>query len=263
MIIRNDNITEASLGSSSDLNAAAYISKLISLGGVVNSTVVNAVNNLFLDLKSNGLYDKVKRLYPMVGSTQSASSLEAKLTGRDIIWSNSGGVIFNSNGITCDGSVARNPASLPQTPYDIFGTNNNNISFSLYNRTSRGAESSFPISASIGGSNNYFQLNINYGGDHYSAIGKGFLAVPAMSSTGLFTVSRTSDTSQKLYQNGLSLGEFTTSGNSLTSSGVISLFDLTYDNYSFMSFNDGMNDSESLTYYNIVQDFQTALGRAV
>jgi len=260
MIIRNDNITEASLGSSSDLNASAYISKLISSGGIVNSTIVDAVNNLFLDLKSNELYNKVKRFYPMVGASQSACSLEAKLTGHNILWDNSTGFVFNENGITCNGYDSRNPAYISQTPYAIFGSNTN-IGFTMYNRTSRGAQAAFPIAANDGAGKR-FQLNINYDGDSAAWLGASLASSTAGLSTGLFALSRTSDTSMKFYRNGVLQVEDTTSG-SLNSDSQINLFDYTTDNFAFLSLNDGMNPTETLTFYTIVQNFQTALGRAV
>jgi hypothetical protein len=265
MIIRNDNITEASLGSSSDLNASAFLSKLISSGGVVNSTVVNAVNNLFLDLKSSGLYSKVRRLYPMVGSTRDTCSLEAKLTGDNITWNESAGFVFNANGITCDGYTSRNPATLGKTPYQIFGTDNNLISFCLYSRTSRGAAANFPLSASVGGSNNYFQLNIDYSDTgHVGAIGKeSMISSPVTSTQGLFMVSRVSDSLQTLYRNGVSLATNTATGNTLASSSTIGLFDYTDDNFAFASLNDGFTDAEAYDFYTIVQNFQTSLGRQV
>ena len=260
MIIRNDNITEASLGSSSDLNASAFISKLISSGGVVNSTVVDAVNNLFLDLKSNELYDKVKRFYPMVGASQSACSLEAKLTGHNIIFTNPAGFVFNENGITCGGQSG-NPAYINQSPYAMFGSNAN-IGFTMYNRTSRGALANFPLATTGSPSPTKTQLNINYDGNNYAFLGTSSLGTTAGLSTGLFMVSRTSDTLMTLSRNGVVLGTDTTPG-SENSNTLVDVFDTTTDNFAFMSFNDGLTPTESLTFYTIVQNFQTALGRAV
>ena len=250
-------------GGGGDADATAYLAAVVSAGGTVNGTITTAVNTLFTDLKSAGLYTKVKRLYPIIGSTQNSCSLEAKLTGSNILWNNVGSFVFNSNGITCDGVNTRNPAYINETPYAIFGSNNNIISFCMYNRTNRGDEANFPISASIGGSNNYFQMNINYDGNHYSAIGTAFLTLTAGSSQGLFMASRTSDASMKFYRNGTSLGEWTTTGNSLTNSSIIGLFDLTTDNYAFLSLNDGLTDGEASSFYTIVQAFQTSLGRNV
>ena len=246
-----------------DVDATAYLAAVTLLGGTVNETITTATNNLFTSLKTAGLYTKVKRLYPMIGSTKDSCSLEATLTSQNIYWIDSTGFTFTSNGIGCNGVNIRPAAKLSQTPYQIFGSGNNNISFSIYNRTSRGAAANFCVSASVGGDNNYFQLSLNYDGNNYTGIGKAFLITPASSSTGLFTVSRTSDSSQKLYQNGISAGELTTTGSSLSLSNEIGLFDMSEDNYSFLSFSDGLNDSEASTFYTIVQAFQTQLGREV
>lgn len=273
MIIRNDNITEASLSSGTDLNASAYLSKIISSGGVVNSTIVGAVNSLFSDLKSSGLYTKVKRIYPMVGSTLNSCSLEAKLTGKDILWNSSTGFVFDTNGITCNGIEQRNPAYINDTPYAIFGTNTN-IGFTMYNRTSRGPQDGFPLAANDGVTKR-FQLNISYqgeGGGSFVLLGASFLQVPDTAyggySNGLWAASRTSDDLMKAYRNGVSIGQNTATGSENSNSSgsglpQINLFDYTTDNFAFLSINDGMNDEESATYYTIVQNFQTSLGREV
>ena len=50
------------LGSAFDANAQAFISA----AGITNPTQQNAINQLVIDLKTYGLWNKMKAVYPMV-----------------------------------------------------------------------------------------------------------------------------------------------------------------------------------------------------
>jgi hypothetical protein len=62
-----------------DSDAAAYLSAVISAGGTTDSTISAATNTLYTSLKSAGIYNKLRIFYPFVGSTAASHSIEGKL----------------------------------------------------------------------------------------------------------------------------------------------------------------------------------------
>ena len=61
-----------------DSDAQAYLDAVVSLGGTTDTTIDNAVNTLFVDLKSAGLYSKIFAMYPMIGIASASQALNAK-----------------------------------------------------------------------------------------------------------------------------------------------------------------------------------------
>jgi len=79
----------ASPGPSFDPDAAAYLASVVSVGGVVTSPMSAATNNMFLALKSNGLYSKMKAFYPVLGGTAASQAINGNLnTSFDLTFNN-------------------------------------------------------------------------------------------------------------------------------------------------------------------------------
>jgi hypothetical protein len=66
-------------GPSFDADAAAYLSAVVSAGGTVTSPMSAATNNMFLALKSNGLYSKMKAFYPVLGGIAASQAINGNL----------------------------------------------------------------------------------------------------------------------------------------------------------------------------------------
>jgi hypothetical protein len=62
-----------------DPDATAYLAAVVSAGGTVDSTITSATNTLFEDLKSAGIYSKLDVFYPMIGGTYNSIRIEGKL----------------------------------------------------------------------------------------------------------------------------------------------------------------------------------------
>jgi hypothetical protein len=71
-------ITPTSSPSGLDPDAVNYLNAIITTGGTLNATISAATNTLFVDLKANGLYSKIDAMYPFIGGTQNSSIFNAK-----------------------------------------------------------------------------------------------------------------------------------------------------------------------------------------
>lgn len=64
-------------GPAFDPDAATYLTAVVTAGGSVDSTMSAATNNMFLALKSNGLYTKIDAMYPVLGGTVGSHKFNA------------------------------------------------------------------------------------------------------------------------------------------------------------------------------------------
>ena len=81
-----------------DPDAAAYLQAVLTAGGTgITPTVSASTNSLFVSLKSNGLYDDITHLWLFLGGTAASHALESKLQSSfNINWF--GGMSHNSLG---------------------------------------------------------------------------------------------------------------------------------------------------------------------
>ena len=85
-----------------DPDAQAFITA----AGITNPTQQTAINTLVVSLKANGIWTKMKAIYPMVGGTATSHKFNLKdPRDLDVAFRLSfvGGVTHNSNGITVNG----------------------------------------------------------------------------------------------------------------------------------------------------------------
>lgn len=280
MIIRNDNITEASLGSASDLNASVFLSKVSAVGGKITPSMITAVDTLFKDLKSNNLWDKILAFYPLVGGTSSSCAIEGKGTSRyDLFytdpsnWGVSGGsMTFSDDGIWSDlftGTAQYPPIMIGESGIkpSVFFPSVNDLHMGVYSRTTRGAIANFIFGPAQINSQRT-QLNINYDGSHYAIIGD-VASIDSVTSTGtngFFIASRTSVDYLFISRNGLNIGANTNSnsGGSLDNSNPFALMAENANiEAAFFTLGLGLTEAETAIYTSIVQNFQTSLGREV
>jgi hypothetical protein len=92
-------------GSSFDPSAQAFIDEAL----ITDTTQQDAINNLVVGLKNDGLWDKMKAIYPFVGGTATSHKYNLK-DPRDssdaFTLTFSGGWTHNSNGVTGNGTNA-------------------------------------------------------------------------------------------------------------------------------------------------------------
>jgi hypothetical protein len=235
----------------------------ITATGITDPTVISAINNLVISLKSNNLWAKMNAIYPFVGGTSTTCKYNLK-DPRDLDaafrLTFSGTPSFASTGVTFNGS---NSADTHLAPSSVLSLNNTHMS--LYSRTS----------TSSGGSGVYDTANnavlviyrrypddLFYAGVNQSAEES---VVANTNGSGFYVASRTAS-------NSLVFSKNSTVYNSSTVSNSLSAFSLKIGEngadfdaaeYAFFSIGTSVNSSEATSFYTIVQSFQSALGRNV
>ena len=254
----------------------------VSAAGITNSVQMRAIDNLVTSLKSAGIWTKMKAIYPFVGGTANSHKFNLK-DPRDLDAAYrlvfSGGWTHTSTGALPNGTTGYADTKL--IPSSAI-SNQSSSHLSLYSNTN-----SFPtVNATIKANGGYTfsplkGLQIGYWkrgsgqNTYYFQIGGGteiLVDTATPTSQGFLLGSRTSSTASKLYQNNNTLG----SSSTLTTDGLPSavmylgarngnsIIEQYHNlNHQFTSIGDGLTDAEATAFYNAVQTYQTALGRAV
>ena len=129
---RLSSITNNQRGSSG--NAADIVQSFIGLAGITDITQITAINTLYNDLVSAGLWNKIQLLYPFIGGNQTAHSINLKDPSQYPLGF-VGSVIHNANGVT--GTASQNASFSTAYSMTLLG-NVNDFSFGLYGRTPSG-----------------------------------------------------------------------------------------------------------------------------
>jgi hypothetical protein len=261
------------VGSSFDPNAQAFITA----AGITDPTQQTAINQLVLDLKSYSIWGKMFLIYPFVGGTSTTTKYNlVDTTTYQITWN--GGVTFNSNGVTGNGSTGYGQSGwIPSTVNATTGITTS-LSLSVYSRTNSNSDAS-DIGLSI--SQEAIQVlcrrsnGLMYWDNYNSSNGR--MTGSVGDSLGLFSTSRTSQTSMKIFRNSTQAG--TTLTTSATTTDISSTLnreiyvlaanangtpsDYTSRNLAFMHISTGLSDAEIGNLYTAVQAYQTTLGRQV
>jgi hypothetical protein len=253
-------------GTPVDPDAQAFITA----ASITNPTQQSAINTLVTDLKADGLWSKMKAIYPFVGSSATSNSYNLKNTSQfQITWN--GGVTHSSNGVLSNdingyGNTGLNPST-------VLSLNSTHLSY--YSRSNtNGSED--------------VEMGISLAPDRRLLIAPKFLgtlsAVRAVNDAqvgpsaspsdtrGLFIASRINSTQTKLYRNTSTLFTDNINSGNLANGNV---FLLVYNtgslppvHYSsrqcaFASIGDGLTDTEATNLYTRVQVFNTTLNRQV
>jgi len=237
-----------------DTDAQAFFDRVTTAGGSLSVTEQTAVNTLVIQMKTDGIWSKMKAIYPMVGA--SAAACAQNLKSSSFTGTFTSGWTFASNGITPNGTSA----------YFNSGLNaSGNLSvtdahFTVYVNVYSGSTDS------INGT--YPGIFIDqYSSDIFYGIGVDNIAtVP--SQLGLFQINAL--TNMQLFRNGSSV-QSKTAGGSLPSrtlwlgasnNGSTGQY-FWSGRLSFSSIGDGLTDAEASDFYTAVQAFQTNLSRQV
>lgn len=215
-------------------------------------------------MKDDGIWTKMKAIYPMVGA--SAAACAQNLKSSSFTGTFTSGWTFASTGVIGNGSSAYMDTGLkPSTELSL-----NSTHLSFYSRTDSPSASSADI-GSIGSNNSWTLIEV-YGNVLYNLINQSTISSVTMTTTlGHFIGSRRGATDTEAYKNGSSLATFTTSSANLSDRNI---FVAAMNNapspqyyssreYAFASIGDGLTDTEASDFYNAVQAFQTTLSRQV
>ena len=257
-----------------DVDATAFITA----AGITDSTQISALNTLVNDLKTYGLWTKMKAIYPFVGGTSEQHRFNLKNTANYKL-TFSGGWAHSSTGALSNGTTGYADTQL--SPSLVLSVNNAHTS--IYVNNNPVAYTSHPSFGCMDVTNNTktFYTNLVYSNNYYSFIGdeKGSATYGVTynntDSKGFYLASRTSSTMLKGYKNAV-LKATNTLQNTGTlptpnyyyggvNNGTAGLLSLTYNNYShaFASIGDSLSDTDASNFYISVQKFQTTLGRHV
>ena len=233
--------------------------------GITDTTILNALNTFDLGLISNSLDSKMVALYPFVGGTATTHKFNF-LDSRDLDVAFRlnfyGGWTHSANGIQGNGSTYADTMIIPSTSLLL-----NNTHASIYSRTNNTRQTldimtNLSVTIALG-------MNFQGIGGYMRVNTSTTSSVAVADSLGFGLINRTISTSQKLYRNSTLTLTGVVNSTSL-SSNVIRIggqngagVSYTDRQYSFASIGQGMTDAQVTTFYNLVQDLQTALSRQV
>lgn len=252
-----------------DADAQAFFDRVTTAGGSLSLTEKSAVNQLVVDMKNDGIWTKMKAIYPMVGASAAACSQNLKSSSFTGTFTATGWT-FASTGVTPNGTSAYIDTGLiPSTD-----TSQNSVSLGVYSRTNNTGLTA-RIEMGTGGGSSDFQSAIRWDGSlgNLSRLNNGYSGagyIPTKTS-GFFVISRTASNLTKKYEDGTLKESVTTASQSPTSISVLigarntSTVPIFYDakQYAFNFIGDGLTDTEASDFYTAVQAFQTTLSRNV
>ena len=248
----------------------AYTLAFISAAGITDSTQQSAINTMVVDLKSNSIWNKLYAIYPFVGGTSNShkynlkNALDTDAAFRLVF---SGGWIHSSTGATPNGvNSFANTFLNANTTLQL-----NSTSIHYYSRTSTG-DSATEMGVDAGGVAPFLiiatkQSSVDYSTAFSAATG----ATAQASSLGLFSVSRTASNAYARYKNGTSYLSASTASTSKPNNTIYigarnqngTAAQYTTYQCAFSAVADGLTAGEMTTFYNIIQAYQTTLGRQV
>lgn len=248
-----------------DADAQAFFDRVTTAGGTLSNTEKLAVNTLVVKMKFDGIWTKMKAIYPMVGA--SAAACAQNLKSASFTNSFSGVWIFSSTGATPNGANAFYNTLLNLST-DL---SQNNISFGFYSGTSGIQNNTISMGANTPSlftrlfpnhPGNFIFIDINDGSNS---------AMDSQNrSDGFIFGYRGSNSQKKMSRRGTiqSFTELSTGVPNLTmylgatnqNNNVVarSVFE-----HRFTFIGESILDTEAANYYTAVQAFQTTLGRAV
>ena len=253
----------------------------IAAAGITNLIQASAINTLVNDLKTYGLWTKMKAIYPFVGGSATSHKFNLK-DPRDLDAAYrlvfNGGWVHSSTGALPNGTTGYADTKL--SPSSTLTNYSSHLSF--YSRTNRGSGRQ---SASIGSylTPNEISLRFNFlasGGLNNSSMSAQYdgygldFATYTTSTTNYFLIgNRTANNINKVYENGVLKSTNTTTTTKVLPSARVLIGALSdgntnviwYDNLesAFATIGDGLTDAEATSLYTSVQTYQTSLGRSV
>lgn len=252
-----------------DADAIAFIAAT----GITNCTIKNAINAFVIGMKADGLWTKMRAIYPFVGGTATTHKFNLKNpvdsdAAFRIVFG--GGVVHDANGVTFNGV-----SGYGDTKFDIADfPSNTNMSQGVYVRST--------VSPGDGGFEMGVYLSAVYqnffwgaSGRYYANTNTGFVTYPVTVGQPYgFISSIMNGTTYKSFKNG-ALTDTDTTPNDIppiagqnwfigaANNGSGAATEFTDTNQAFTFLGETLSDGEMTNLYNRVQTMQTALGRQV
>ena len=245
-----------------DPDASAFITA----AGITDQTQKTAINQLVIDLKSAGLWNKMKAIYPFVGGTASAHKFNLK-DPRDLDAAFrlvfNGGWTHSANGITGNGTNTN--ANTYLNPSTEFSLSANSYGVYIRNNTQKG----YDIGALISTNDTMLAARYTDGNAYFCVTGTTYRSVVNSNSQGTYIFSKNGLTTNNLYKNKLSIisssdASIYANDNFRIGAGGSAYVDVSDHNYAFAFFStQGLNLTNAELLTDIIVEFQTTLGRNV
>ncbi len=277
MIIATHGILANSGGIGIDADAQAFITA----ASITDTTQKNAINQLVLDLKTAGLWTKMKAIYPFIGGTASSHKFNLK-DPRDLDAAYrlvfSGGWVHSSTG-----AKPNRINTYADTKFNMNNISSCSMHLSYYSREDIIGEDE--VVMGVGNNINRYSQNLGVKRNIlytsqtalFDASNASALVRTGYTNTdgrGLFIGSITANNSRKIYKNtSIVATNTTTAAHDLPNANM---YIGAYNNYdtgiasaytnkqtAFTSVGDGLTDTEASNLYTAVQAYQVALSRNV
>lgn len=249
-----------------DSDAQAFFNRVTTAGGSLSTTEKAAVDILVEQMKTDGIWTKMKAIYPMVGASSAACSQNLKSSSFTGTFSS--GWTFASTGATPNGTSAYMDTGLKQSD-----TSQNSQHLCIYSRTDIN-DSQVDMGMYVSGGNASY-LAYRFSGVIYPTIQtneQSAGSTPYSSSLGLIIGNRRDSLNALFYHNGTLVGTYQRNSSAVNNTlnmyigaynvqGTPSLFSQKQN--AFASIGDGLTDTEASNFYTAVQSFQTTLSRQV
>lgn len=266
MILATHGIISSYVGVDTDAQA------FITATGITDTTQKSAINKLVLDLKSYSIWTKFKAIYPFVGGNATTHKFNLK-DPRDLDAAFRlqfvNGWTHSSTGASPNGTDAY--ANTFFRAGTVLG-HNFNAHISKYNRTNDLTGNKIDgVYGSAGGSIQYIQQNYSSAN---GAIGdvNSVVSYTQTDTRGLFTTTRTSATSVKVFKDSTQQGTTNTFNSSYLPDDNVYIgcrndagnpfFFNSYE-AAFFSLGNGLTDTDVSNLYTSVNNYQVALSRNV
>ena len=253
-----------------DADAIAYINEVETQGGTLSTTDKEAIDNLYIGLKADGLYSKMKYMYPFMGGiadSHAVDGVQPTDANYTITWG--GGLTspsaHTSEGIDGSGLTSGAIGSIARNPQEVHNSINN-ITLGAYVSTAVTDDGNFVQVTDVGSTTRY-QMNIPFDGNIvYGGIGQNNFVTydNGVAPVGRWVTARIATTSIALWKNGSLVAENTTFSSGTLSTNDIAIFSSTQvfnGVCGFVFSASGMNSPEVATFDARLATFLTAIGR--
>jgi hypothetical protein len=242
-----------------DVDAQAFFDRITAAGGTFSATEKTAVDTLVKQMKLDGIWTKMKAIYPMVGASAAACAQNLKSASFTGIFN--GGVTYASGGVTFNGTTGYLNSQLNAST----NLSPTSLSFGGYTSTTAdaaGYHGAFPPNYLMH-SFKSFSFTEYYRTDGTPiAVSGGTLGMVQANQSG---------TTSKIYTNNTIGASGTATLPSLpntnmfigatSNNGTASFYDLRLVSYYYYA--DALTDTQASNHYTAVQAFQTTLSRNV
>lgn len=245
-------------------------------GGNYSMTLneIDAVNNMVKAMVANGIWSKMKAVYPVIGGTAAAHKFNL-VDPRDVNaayrLSFSGGWTHSATGMLPNGSTGYADTFLPG---NALSQNSAHLSYYSRSNTFGGAgttkvEMGYAALGVVASNLIIKRLDLTFAGAINTITFNGTTTI-LTDTRGFFIGNRNSATVHSLWRNGSLF--ISANDNSVNPTSALTIWigarNQGPSNFSdrqcaFASIGDGLTDAEARAFYQIVQAFQTKLGRQV